>query len=347
MKKILTLLSIVVLTLFACVEAYCGSHGAVLGSLIATGPVTLSTQKITFLTSLKEEYEKIGTWLDEAEDLTVFVEDGQTLVFPEGGADPDVYTNKTDDVDSVEPQETTHKVELNVYDSQNYKIRNIHLYALPFTKIQFYTKKSAESIKKKQLKDAAYAFAPSAAGNKIIIIPTTGTENVATGMKAMRLEDIQTIAEKADDQEFPESGRNLVLNSNMWWELVKNNEILNGQLKMQQANGIINPNIVEYYGIKIHKSLGNKLGVNWNVKTSVKAPAGSVVAGDIVPCGLFFVSSQVFRAGGLMEFFYKDKSSDPEGRAYTFGFQQRYIADFQMSAQRYGGLIYAAKTPSA
>jgi hypothetical protein len=352
MKKVLVLIAMMTASAILAVEYLCSMPaGTTLmaagsgGLMLAASPITLSTQKIVFLTSLKEEYEKIDTWLNETEDLSAFVADGQTLQFPESGADPEVYKNRVTDIDSVEPEETVYKVDLDIYDSQNYKIRNVYLHALPFEKIQHYTRKSANAIVKKEIADAAYAFAPTSAGRKKIILPTTG--NVRDGVKMMRLDDIVTLARACDANEFPEEGRNVVLTSDMWWDLVNNNEILKGQLERTNMNGNIEPKIVEYYGFKIHKSLGSKLGVAWDVDGETKAPQGSAfdVAGGVVPAALLFLSGQVFRASGSFEMFYRDKSIDPEGRAYTFGFQHRSKSDFQMDAERYSGLIYMA--PSA
>lgn len=347
MKRILGLIMLLIVASVFIAEAAGGGIGAVSALFLKTGgvvvampPLVLDTQKIVFLTSLKEEYRSIETWLNEAEDLSSFVEDGQTLVFPESGADPAVYKNRVTDVDSVEPEETTNEVSLDVYDSQNYKLRNIKLHALPFNKIQHYTKKSADSIVRQEIADAAYAFAPDSAGSKRIVIPTTGS--LLNGLKSMTLDDIVKLATACDNNEFPD-GRNLVLTSDMWWQLVNSNTILKGQLERMPQDGIIKPRVVEYYGFKIHKSLGNKLGVAWNLATSAKAAQGAEITGDIVPAALLFCSNQVFRAGGRMEMFYKDKSINTEGRAYEFGFQHRFKADFQMSAQRYSGLIYAAK----
>ena len=346
MKKLLGLLLLCVVSIIACVEFASGSPGTAnhlmnlgSGGTLAAVPLTLQTQKIVFLTQLKKEYIEIDTWLNEAEDLSAFVSEGQTLQFPEAGADPAVYKNRATDVDSVEPTETVHKVELDVYDSQNYKLRNALLHALPFEKIQFYTKKSADAIIKKEIADAAYAFAPETAGNKKIVIPSTGSGR--SGFKMLKLEDIVKLAMACDNAEFP-AGRNLVLTSDMWWDLVNNNEILKGQLTYMAPNGVINPNIVEYYGFKIHKSLGSKLGLAWDLDEDEKAPQGSIIsiANGIVPAALMFCSSEVFRAPGAMEMFYKDKSINTDGRAYEFGFQHRFKADFQMSAQRYSGLIY-------
>lgn len=340
MKKFAMLIALAVVAV-GCVlgidaDAQTGVAG---GVTIAIAP--LATQKAVFLTSLKEEYEKIDTWLSAAEDLSAFVVDGQTIKFPEGGADPAVYKNRTTDVDSVEPTETVYSEDLDVYDSQNYKIRNIWLHALPFNKVQFYTRKSADSIVKKEIADAAYAFAPTQAGTKSIVMATTG--DAADGFKTLTLADVLTLARQADRMQMPEGNRNLVLPSDWWWDLVNNNEILKGQLKYQQNTGVIDPKIVNYYGINIHKSLGDKLGLGYDTNTSKKAAQGAAITGTVCPAALFFCGQEVYRAGGQFEMFYVDKSQNPTGRADEFGFQHRFKAGHQMSNDRYCGLLYKAK----
>ena len=338
MKKFAMLIALAVVAV-GCVLGADAQLDVPEGVSLALAP--LATQKAVFLNSLKEEYEKIDTWLSKAEDLSAFVVDGQTIKFPEGGADPAVYKNRTSDVDSVEPTETVYSEDLDVYDSQNYKIRNIYLHALPFDKVQFYTRKSADSIVKKEIADAAYAFAPLQAGTKSIVMATTG--DASDGFKMLTLADVLTIARTADRMQMPEGNRNLVLPSDWWWDLVNNNEILKGQLKYQQNTGVIDPKIVNYYGINIHKSLGDKLGLGYDTNTSKKAAQGAAITGTVCPAALFFCGQEVYRAGGQFEMFYKDKSVNTDGRAYEFGFQHRFKAGHQMSNDRYCGLLYKAK----
>ena len=328
--------------LIAVVVSIFGGADAVAGLMIAAPPVVLDTQKIVFLTSLKEEYEAIDTWLKDASDLSTFVEDGQTLVFPEAGADPNVYKNRETDIDSVEPQETVHKVSLDVYDSQNYKLRNIYLHALPFEKVQYYTKQSAKAIVKQEIEDAAHAFAADVdlAARKKFVIGSSGAAR--DGFKMWTLEDIERMARRADQLGFPDEGRNLVLPSDMWWDLVNSNKILKGQLERAPLNGIIKPVVVDYYGFKIHKST-QKLNLGYDLASSQKSPQGTVITGNIVPAGFMFVKEEVFHAGGSFEMFRQVKSQNTGGRAEEFGFQHRFKADHQMSDRRYSGLVYLSK----
>lgn len=338
------LLGFFVLLLVSAVSVAAGVMGYNLlgggGITSFAAPVVLSTQQIVFMRSLQEEYSKIDTWLNEAQDLSSFVVDGQTLRFPEAGSAPAVYKNRTTDIDSVEPTETTYDVSLDYYDSQNYKMRNINMHALPFDKVSYYTKKSADAIKLKEVNDAAYAFAPADAGNKRIIIPTTGAAR--NGLKMLTLNDVIDLARALDNAGFPELGRNLVLPADMWWDLVQNNDILKAQLSYQQNTGIINPNIVNYYGFKIHKATSNSL-IGYDLTTSKKAAQGAVITGNVVPAGFVFVSTEVFRAGGAFEMFFLEKAKNTTGRADEFGFAHRFKADFNKNGQRYSAMLYQAK----
>lgn len=311
--------------------------GEVCGMMLSLTP--LATQKSVFLTSLKEEYDKIDTWLRHAEDLSSFVVEGQTIKFPEGGADPKVYVNRTTDVDSVEPTESVYSEDLDVYDSQNYKIRNIWLHALPFEKIQYYTKKSADSIVKKELADAAYNFAPTQSGSKSIVMGTTG-EDDSDGNKKICLADVLNLAKMADKMKMPEGKRVLVLPSDWWWELVGSNEILKAQVQYQQSVGVIEPKMVNYYGIFIEKSMGDSLGLGFDTSTNKKAAQGTTITGGVKSAALFYCGQEVYKAGGQMEMFYQDKSTNPAGRAYEIGFQHRFKAGHQMSGDRYTGILY-------
>jgi hypothetical protein len=334
-KKVLKL-CLFALAVVAGVMAFAAGHESIW--LIAAPPVVLDTQRMIWLTSLKEEYEKIDTWLGAAQDLSSFAANGQTLIFPEAGAPPAVYKNRITDIDSVEPFETVHEVALDVYDSQNYKIRNIYLHAIPFDKVQHYTRKSADSIVKQEVEDSAHAFCPPATGRKIVIIGSSGPANAA-GLKMLTLDDIIRLARRCDAETFPTSGRNLVLPSDMWWDLVTNNSILKGQMENATMTGVIKPLVVEYYGFKIHKS-EQALNIGFDTGTSQKAPQGTVITGGIVPAGFLFVSECVFRASGQFLMFRKDLSQNTEGRAHEFGFQHRFKSGFQMSGERYSGLVY-------
>ncbi|MCX6232625.1 MAG: hypothetical protein NTZ33_13900 [Bacteroidetes bacterium] len=303
----------------------------------SAGSLQITLNREIFVGALKDAYVQKATWLDEAEDLSIFVDQNQTLKFGEAGDDPEVYVNKTDDVDSVEPNETPHAVDLDTYDSQNYKIRNINLSTLPYPKIEFYTNKSAVAIRKKEALAAAHSFTPTSAGQLKIIIPTTG--DVSNGYRMCTINDIQKLAEQMDVAVFPDDGRNVVLEPTMWWELIKNNDILKAQIQYQQSVGIIKPTLVEWYGIKIHKYSHQ---VGYNAATNQKAALGTAIGGDVVNTAFAFCKNEVFRASGLFDMTYLPFSQNPKGRAHEFGFQHRFKTGFQRDAQKYSALIYKA-----
>lgn len=342
MKKFFALLAICLLTATVLVaQNYAVSLFAAGG--VATAVVNPSLQQIMFINSIQEEYYKIDDWMKNMQDLSAFVVDKQTLRFPEGGAKPAVYKNRTTDVDSVEVEETHSDLSLNQYDSQNYKMRNINMHALAYDKVSYYTRLSADAIRLQEVADAAYALAPTTASTQYKRIVVASSGSARDGFKMLKLEDIQTLARACDKALFPKDGRNLVLPSDMWWDLVSNNDILKNQLSYQQANGKINPTIVNYYGFEIHHASDNSM-IPYNVSTSTKAAQGAAITGDVVPAGFLYCVSETCRAEGGFEMFMKDKASNTEGRAIEIGFAHKFIAGFTKSNQRYSALIYLAKS---
>lgn len=305
-----------------------------------SGIAMMGLQREVWLPSLQEQYEQKRDWMNGLSDLSMFVDANQTLHFAEIGDYPDVYKNRTTDVDAVEPTETPSSVDLDTYDSQNYKIRKIGLYAIPYAKVEAYTRQSAEAIRLKEAKACAYAISPDAAGTKKIVLPTTGTNN-GSGYAMLILDDIQKLARAFDQNKFPEpeTGRHLVLTTNMWWELVMSNEILKAQIQYQQGVGILDPKLVNYYGFKIYRYDAE---VGYNITTSLKAAEGAVITGDIRPMSFAYCTREAFMASGVFSLFDKPISQNTSGRAYEFGFQHRFKSGMLRDDLKYTAGIYHA-----
>ncbi|MEI6898549.1 MAG: hypothetical protein WCL00_01625 [Bacteroidota bacterium] len=304
------------------------------------GIAMMGLQREVWLPSLQEQYEQKRDWMDGLSDLSMFVDNNQTLHFAEVGDYPAVYKNRTTDVDSVEPSETPSSVDLDTYDSQNYKIRKIGLYAIPYAKVEAYTRQSAEAIRLQEAKACAYAISPDASGTKKIVLPTTGKDN-GSGLARMTLEDVQKLAQAFDLNKFPEAetGRYLVLTTNMWWELVMSNELLKAQIGFQQSIGTIDPKVVNYYGFKIYRY---DAGVGYDISGSAKAAEGAVITGNIRPMSFAFCTREAFKASGLFSMFDKPIQQNTSGRAYEFGFQHRFKSGMLRANLKYTAGIYHA-----
>ncbi len=345
MKRKFAFSLILSLLLSAVIGAFAGPVVGVISfasSLIPkpTGIAMMGLQREVWLPSLQEQYEQKRDWMDGLQDLSMFVDTNQTLHFAEIGDYPAVYKNRTTDVDDVEPSETPSSVDLDTYDSQNYKIRKIGLYAIPYAKVEAYTRQSAEAIRLKEAKTCAYSISPDASGTKKIILPTTGADN-GSGFAMCTLTDVQLLAKAMDLNKFPEpeTGRYLVLTTNMWWELVMSNEILKAQIQLQQGVGTIDPKVVNYYGFKIFRYDGE---VGYNVTTNLKAAEGAVITGSIHPMAFAYCTREAFKASGVFSMFDKPIQQNTSGRAYEFGFQHRFKAGMLRASLKYSAGLYHA-----
>jgi|GEM_PF-1598674 len=318
-------------------------------SLIPKGKsvAMMGLQREVWLPSLQEKYEQKRDWMNELSDLSQFVDESQIIHFAEIGDYPTVYKNRNDDIDAVEPTETPGDVELDTYDSQNYKIRKIGLYGIPYAKVEAYTRQSATAIRLKEAKATAWAITPnvdSEAGKKVILA-TSGVD-LGTGYLSIRIEDIQKLARSCDNLKFPEAetGRCLVLTSNMWWELVMSNEILKAQIGFRQEPGTIqvtgskNVDVVYYYGFKIFRYDAE---VGFDMDANAKAAEGTVIAGNVVPLSFAFFSREAWKGEGVWSMFDKPIQTNTSGRAYEFGFQHRFKAGLMRTAYKYSAGIYS------
>lgn len=334
MKKFAMILAIIMVAVVSIFD------GDASGLVLAAAP--LATQQGVFLNQLKTDYENIEKeWLNGVDDFSRWVEDNQQVKFPEGGVSPAVYKDRTTDVDSVEPEETVHSENLVTYDSQNYKLRRISMYALPFDKKAFYTKKSAEAIVEQELKDACYNFAAKEAKTKSIIYAATGTDDGT--FKTFSFDDLKKLAELADSKIFPKKGRKLILPSDMWWALVNSSTLLTNQVQNMPNTGNIEIKLVNALGFTIYKSLGDMYKLGYDTSTSKKAAQGAEITGNVVPAATFFCDGGVFKASGDYKMSAVDFANNPTGRAYEFGFQHRALYGKQYNDEKYTGLIYLPK----
>ena len=315
------------------------------GSLIPQQPgmTTMALQREVWLPSLQEQYVQNRDWMNGLSDLSQFVDDNQVLHMAEIGDYPTVYKNKTDDVDSVEPTETPKDVSLDTYDSQNYKIRKIGLYGIPYAKVEAYTRQSAMAIRLKEAKTCAYAIAPDVdlQASKKILIPTTGAD-VGTGYQSLTIADVMNLARIMDVNIFPEkeTGRHLVLTSNMFWELIMSSDVLKAQIGFQQRPGYQDVNQLEFWGFKIHRY---DALVPYDQDAAAKAAEGTLITGNIVPMSFGFCTREAWKGEGAWSMFDRPITTNTTGRAYEFGFQHRFKAGLYRTAQKYSFGIYSPK----
>ena len=316
------------------------------GSLIpkSSGMTTMALQREVWLPSLQEQYVQNRDWMNGLSDLSQFVDDNQVLHMAEIGDYPTVYKNSTIDIDSVEPTETPNSITLDTYDSQNYKIRKIGLYGIPYAKVEAYTRQSAMAIRLKEAKTCAYAISPDADDqpHKKILIATSGVD-LGTGYRSLTIADIMNLAKIMDVNIFPEkeSGRHLVLTSNMFWELIMSSDVLKAQIGFQQRPGYQDVTELEFWGFKIHRY---DALVPYDQVAGAKAAEGSLIAGNIVPLSFGYCTREAWKGEGAWSMFDRPITTNTTGRAYEFGFQHRFKAGMYRTAQKYSFGLFS---PSA
>ena len=123
----------------------------------------------------------------------------------------------------------------------------------------------------------------------------------------------------ADKLSLPKQGRVLVLDPEHQEDLINENSTL-FKLFAELKTG----KIIDLFGFKIKEYSGNPL---YNENTGAKKAYGAAAAPTTdAPSSIFFVESEVMRAKGDVEMFYKPKNINTEQRADEVGFQKRFVA---------------------
>ncbi len=278
--------------------------------------------KEVWLAEVLSSTEKRASFIHLGSDYSAFVDEAGVLHIPEDAdTELNVHKNKTDDIGAVKGEFTDNAIPLDVYDTENFKIRLADIEAMPVEQIRYFTDKAALKLSIKEEKDAAYEFAPDGtSGAKTIIMKCTGTPRGSNTHHSLTVQDIYNYAEACDRANFPTEGRVLVLNSLQWWD-VANSDIINKQIIQNQQLGKINPDIAEVAGFTIYKY---DAGLGFDTTTNKKAAQGTAISGNVVPASFMFCASEVFYAGGKTQMLYLPAEQNTRGRCHEVGFQQRF-----------------------
>lgn len=242
------------------------------------------------------------------------------------GADPLVYIDLLIDKDNPVP--IAHRtdgdipISLNKYDTQNTMVTNDELRAISYDKMAVTLDLHMNAISDKAAKRAAFNLA---ATNDAYIKTTTGnSDGRAVAKKRMTPDDIINITEitsiTADEggPDFPEGEMIGVLDPRHVADLQKLDQKFENQWKDAKTGELF-----PYNGIMIMKFNNNaRYTADGDGTFTRKAFGAAYDAANDLHSSLFFLPSRAFAAADANpEMFYKIKTTDPQYRANTVGFQ--------------------------
>lgn len=232
------------------------------------------------------------------------------------GADPAVLIdNNTYPIAVAARVDDSAPVKLKKFETENTKVTDDELYALPYDKIGSVQQQHRLTLEETTMTYGLHSLAPLANTAETPVISTTGSDD-GTGRKRMKAADIIAMKTKLDLLKVPKNGRVLVLSAIHASDLLVDD--LNFNTRYQNTTtGVIAQN---YYGFRVYESTYNPV---WNAGSKVAygaAPAGGDKNGSVV-----FYAPHAIKATGSVKRYMREAATDPENRQSVIGFSLYHI----------------------
>jgi hypothetical protein len=261
--------------------------------------------------------------LNGVADWSEWVENN-TINFASVGVDPVILKNNAAwPIVAVQRTDNALNVALDTYDSTTTRVRNVEEIESKPNKL-----KSVVGQHKKQLQqvitdEALVNYAPTSNTTATPVIQTTGTTRsitVAGGVLStvgnrMLIADISSLQERFDILNYPKKRRLLLAPAHR-------KDLMDQDAALFKAfSNLPKGEVIDLFGFEVVPY--NTTPVYTKTTYVAKAYGAAVDLVNDVPASTAFCPDEMMKCLGDTEMFYKDKSINPEQRAYEVGFQAR------------------------
>lgn len=252
-------------------------------------------------------------WMQRIMDKNQYVNKNM-INLAEIGVDPEVLINNTTyPIPTSGREDTPLAVALHKYETENTKIPDDELYALPYDKKGSVINQHKVSLEIQIAKHGLHQMAPAADSSTTPIVTTTGNAD-DYGRKRLTPTDIIKLKDRLDTLEMSEDGRILVLCTRHVNDLL----LVDQSFKDRYNNTETGKLVTQISGFDIYKDIYcPKYDASGNKKAFDAAAAGT-------DCNLstFFHESRVFKAFGEVAMYYSEAKTDTDNRETKVGFRR-------------------------
>lgn len=267
---------------------------------------------------LINKFRHEGTWLTQVPSKNKWV-NNDVIRLNEIGADPTVLIGNTSYPISISARtDTSTPISLFKYDTENTKITDDELYALPYDKIGSVQRQHRETLEETTLWHALWNLAPDANTTNTPILETSGPgigETVGD-RKRLSSNDLIAMKKKLDALLIPALGRVLVLSPDHVMDLLMEDKALVTQYQ-NHTNGMI---AKQYYGFEVYEHQNEVKYTEGITKLAFK----SVTAGR--NASVIFHKKTTAKARGSVAAYAALAKDDPAYRQTVLGFRLWFIA---------------------
>lgn len=272
--------------------------------------------KEVWISDLKDNFFQADTFLQDGVNLDPFV-DNDVINLAEIGAEPNVERNRTSYPIPAAPRtDNPLALALDEYSSDSTIIRDAELAELVYDKRASVVMQHRRAILRKMAEYGFHAVAPLEETADTPIIQTTGAAN-AFGKKKLTKEDIAALAKAFDQLQYPNEGRVLVLDSDVFWDFVTSDTALNNQYILNGSAGSLGGEFVYYYGFTIRKREGLPY-YSGSAGSYEKVPFGASTSGAVKGMISYLKNESFGRGQGTVEMYEKIKDPDNQGDVINF-----------------------------
>ncbi|WP_055394775.1 hypothetical protein [Flagellimonas eckloniae] len=310
---------------------------AVLAIIVATFSYAHDTPEVSvaMAVALNEMAEKElikhfrhkGTWLERVPSKNKWV-NNDVIKLTEIGADPDVLiNNNTYPIPISSRTDDSVAISLYKYDTENTRITDDEVYALPYDKAGSVQEQHRETLEEKTEEHALHSLAPSANTADTPIIETTGDDD-GNGRLRLRSQDLINYKKTLDDLKIPKAGRILVLSSEHVADLLIEDKALERQYQ-NHTDGMIAKN---YYGFEIYES---------NYSPVYDGSLNKIAFDSVTPgssASVLFHTKTTGKARGSVKRYLAKSDDDPQNRETVVGFRLYFLA-IPLRAKGQGAIV--------
>jgi len=306
-----TLLSLTAIAVFMLI----GGDLHTAGLMLAVTPVATPIKNELAEREMIKKFRHENTWLTEIRSKPQWVNKDVIKIPIQGLAPKVLINNKVYPIVSKERKDTHILLGLNKYDTENTKVTDDELYALPYEKISDVQQQHREELEDKTAEHALYSISPAAASTQVPLLKTTGADD-GTGRLRMTAIDLIKFKNTLDNLGVPKPGRVLVLCSNHVADLLVGDLTFKNQYQNHTTGEICK----QYYGFKVYESTYTPLYDDKLKKTAFDAATPTGNAASVA-----FHKRTTVKATGSVQRYVSLAAQNPEYRESTMGFRLHFI----------------------
>lgn len=277
--------------------------------------------KEIWVSDVEEALNRNAEFLPYSVDHSAYVAFG-TVHIPQSGANPTVNVNPSSfPLTITQRTDTDRTYSLNQYALDPTLITNIDELQVSYDKRQSVLGQQISTLTQSIGDIVATSWAASGNANIILTTGAAGTSLPPSGTgtrKAVTLQDIISLAVKLDKDNVPRQGRKLLMQTDMFFELMAISDVLRASyngFQNSQPNVLQTGTVAMLYGFEIMTR--PVVAVFTKTGTTAKAVGAAAAADDRLAC-IAFHSSTVSRALGSMTPMY-DAGSNGNGKPEYLG----------------------------